>query len=1073
MTFLTQLALRRRSVTLLVVILLLSAGVYTYQNLERELFPEIEFPNITVTTIYPNANPETVLRDVTEPIEEAIEGVDGVQDIQSTSSGSTSQVLVTFEFGEDMEEAERSIESNINGIDFPDDVGKPFISRINNNTFPVLRLSVTGDRDIPSLQRIFDDDILPFIDRIDGVGEIHVLGTVEERITVTVDTEKLQELGLTMSQVTGAIQGNNTSFPTGEIYQNGAIYPVRASYEFGALSDILDLTVGFEPGSRSSLSIQSPSRPHIAHASHRGERRVLLRDVAEVEIGTAQSRTISRANGKPSLNLLVIKDPDANTVDVTSSVLDTLDSIEGLPPDIEIVTLQNDGPEVEEQLTGLLREGFWGFVFAITTVFIFLLNFRPGLLKGPVVTLRPTAIIGVSIPLSIMTGVLIMGASGLSLNFMSLSGLAIAVGRVVDDSIVVLENMYRHLQRGEDRVSAALDATREVGAAIISSTLTTVAVFVPLAFIQGLVGEFFAPFAMSVSFALLASTLVALTAVPVLGVVLLREGDFPQDSEESAGQRDTLLQMIYTPILVWSLRLKPLTLLAALAIVGSSVLLFQRVPVTFFPEAAPEYLTIDVELPVGTSVSRTFTETMKVEEVLEHYRRHGVVEVYNTTLGSSSEEFIGTDQSAGFHRSAFFVRLSDSMTPATLARMHADMPEIEGGTIRVTEITDGPPSDELEITVIGNNFTDVGAVTRELVSRIEQVPGVTNVTDDLSVARDEVVIDVDPYAAAEYGLSAFEVGRQVNLFMIGSEVTTADIDGQTLDVVVRGQPDDAEDLDQLKDLEISGPAGMVKLGSISRIGIRQGPVSISRFDLERSASIGGEITARDTQAVGAEVDQAIAALALPPGVKVESGGIFEQIDEGFQDVFLAMGVGVVLVYLVMVASLGSLRDPFVVVLSLPLAVVGAMTALAVTDRTLSLSALMGLLLLIGVVVTNAIVLITFVEQLRQSGMGVYEALVEGGRTRVRPILMTAFTTTFALLPLALSDPDDGGIIGAELATVVIGGLISSTFLTLIVVPVIYTFMHSSIPWAFRVIASLPGRTVRLVRGLPRLIRAGA
>ena len=1073
MTFLTQLALRRRSVTLLVVILLLAAGVYTYQNLERELFPEIEFPNITVTTFYPNGNPETVLRDVTEPIEEAIEGVEGVQDIQSTSSGTTSQVLVTFEYGEDMEEAERSIESNINGITFPDDVGKPFVSRINNNTFPVLRLSVTGDRDIPSLQRIFDDDILPLIDRIDGVGEIHVLGTVEERITVTVDTEKLQELGLTMSQVTGAIQGNNASLPTGEIYQDGATYPVRASSEYGALSDILDLTVGFEPGSRSSASAQSPSRPHIARTSHRGERRVLLRDVAEVEIGTAQSRTISRANGKPSLNLLVIKDPDANTVDVTSSVLATLDGIEDLPPDIEIVTLQNDGPEVEEQLTGLLREGFWGFVFAITVVFIFLLNFRPGLLKGPIITLRPTAIIGVSIPLSILTGVLIMGASGLSLNFMSLSGLAIAVGRVVDDSIVVLENMYRHLQRGEDRVSAALDATREVGAAIISSTLTTVAVFVPLAFIQGLVGEFFAPFAMSVSFALLASTLVALTAVPVLGVVLLREGDFPQDSDESAGQRDTLLQKIYTPVLVWSLRLKPLTLLAALAIVGSSVLLIQRVPVTFFPEAAPEYLTIDVELPVGASVSRTFTETMKVEEVLEHYHRLGTVEVYNTTLGSSSEEFIGTDQSAGFHRSAFFVRLSDTITPATLARMHADMPEIEGGTIRVTEITDGPPSDELEITVIGSNFTGVSAVTRELVDRLEQIEGVTNVQDDLSVARDEVVIDVDPYAAAEYGLSAFEVGRQVNLFMIGSEVTTADIDEQTLDIVVRGQPEDAQDLDQLKDLEISGPAGTVKLGSISDIGIRQGPVSISRFDLERSASIQGQITARDTQAVGAEVDQVIAALALPAGVKVESGGIFEQIDEGFQDVFLAMGIGVVLVYLVMVASLGSLRDPFVVVLSLPLAVVGAMTALAVTDRTLSLSALMGLLLLIGVVVTNAIVLITFVEQLRQSGLGVYEALVEGGRTRVRPILMTAFTTTFALLPLALSDPDDGGIIGAELATVVIGGLISSTFLTLIVVPVIYTLMHSSIPWAFRVIGSLPGRTVRLVRGLPRLIRAGA
>ena len=1069
MTFLTQLALRRRSVTLLVVILLLAAGVYTYQNLERELFPEIEFPNITVTAFYPNANPETVLRDVTEPIEEAIEGVQGVQEIKSTSSGNVSQVLVTFDFGQDMAEAERSIAANVNGIDFPAGVSTPTVSRISNNTFPVLRLDVTGDRDIPSLQRILDDRIIPLIERVEGVGEVNVRGTVEERITVTVDTKKLQELGLALLQVTAAVQGNNTSFPAGEINENGSTYPVRASHEFGTMSDIANLTVGFEPGSRDPAAARDDSRPHRVHASHRGERRVLLGDVARVETDTGPSRSISRTNGKPSLSLLVIKEPDANTVDVTSQILEALDGIEGLPPDIEILTLQNDGPAVEEQLTGLLREGFLGFAFAVGVVFIFLLNFRPGLLKGPVVTLRPTVIIGISIPLSIMTGVLIMGASGLSLNFMSLSGLAIAVGRVVDDSIVVLENMYRHLQRGEERVSAALDATREVGAAIVSSTLTTVAVFVPLAFIQGLVGEFFTPFAMSVSFALLASTLVALTAVPVLGVVLLREGDFPQDSDISPGRRDTLLQRIYTPVLVWSLRLKPLTLILAIAVVASSVLLLRQLPVTFFPSDQPEYLNISLEMPVGTSVGRTFTETMKVEEVLEHYRRHGAVEVYNTTLGGSSSD----DGGRGFNRAGFFVRLSDSMTPATLARMHADMPEIEGGTVQVSEVSGGPPSDQLEITVVGSNFTGVAGTARELVDRINEIDGVINVRDDLSEARDEVVIDVDPYAAAEYGLSAFEVGRQVNLFRVGSEVTTADIDGQTLDVVVRGQPEDAEGLDQLKDLEITGPAGTVKLGSISRIGIRQGPVSISRFDLERSASIGGEITARDTQAVGAEVDQAIAALTLPPGVKVESGGIFDQINQGFQDVFLAMAIGVALVYLVMVASLGSLRDPFIVVLSLPLAIVGALGALAVTDRTLSLSALMGLLLLIGVVVTNAIVLITFVEQLRQSGLGIYEALVEGGRTRVRPILMTAFTTTFALLPLALSDSGSGGIIGADLATVVIGGLISSTFLTLIVVPVIYIFMHSSIPWAFRVIGSLPGRTVRLVRGLPKLIRAGA
>ena len=1080
MTILTQLALRRRSVTMLVIILLLAAGVYTYRTLERELFPEIEFPNITILTFYPNANPETVVRDVTEPIEEAITNVEGIQDIQSTSSGNVSQVLVTFDFGEDMEEAERTIESNVNGVDFPNETSGPFVSRLNNNTFPVLQLNVTGDRDIPSLQRIVDDVILPVMERVDGVSEINVAGRVDERVTVTVDTDKLQDLGLSMPQLTGAIQGNNASFPGGDIYQNGSNFPIRAAHELGNLSDIRGLTIGFEPGSRASSSAPPGSGPGAVHAGHRGERRVLLSDVAEVEIDTAQATSISRTNGKPSLNLIVLKDPDANTVDVTSQTLAAVGQLEGLPPDIQILTLQNDGPEVEAQLSGLVREGTLGFLFAVLVVFLFLLNFRPGLLKGPLTTLRPTAIIGVSIPLSVLTGILIMGASGLSLNFMSLSGLAIAVGRVVDDSIVVLENMYRHLQRGEDRFEAALSGTREVGAAIVSSTLTTVVVFVPLAFIQGLVGEFFTPFAMAVSFALLASTLVALTAVPVLGVLLLREGDFPPESDSDRDpnsprqSRDTILQWIYTPVLVFALRFKAVTLVLAVGLVASSLLLLPYVPVTLFPAGAPQFLTVDLELPVGTSISRTFAEAAKIEAVLEEYHRKGYVEVYNNTLGSPSSDFGAAFEGGGFHLAGFFVKLADGVPGDIGDRLRADMPAFADGAVTVTELADGPPSDALEIKVVGSNFTEVAAVTRDLVSRMERIDGIINVRDDVSEAREEVRIAVNPYAAAEFDLTAADVGRQVNQFVVGTAVGTLDLGDQTLDIVVRGRPEQAEDIDQLKDLEITGPSGSVKLGYISEIGIQQGPVSISRFDLERSASITGEITAVDTQGVGEQVDAAIMSLVLPPGVTVKSGGIFEQINEGFQDIFLAMAVGIILVYLVMVASLGSLRDPFIVVLSLPLAIVGALAALALTDRTLSLSALMGLLLLIGVVVTNAIVLITFVEQLRESGMGVYEALIEGGRTRVRPILMTAFTTTFALFPLAVSSDDGGGIIGAELATVVIGGLISSTFLTLVAVPVIYTIMHSSIPGMLAFLGSLPGRVASGVRTLlPGRGRAGA
>jgi hydrophobic/amphiphilic exporter-1 (mainly G- bacteria), HAE1 family len=350
-------------------------------------------------------------------------------------------------------------------------------------------------------------------------------------------------------------------------------------------------------------------------------------------------------------------------------------------------------------------------------------------------------------------------------------------------------------------------------------------------------------------------------------------------------------------------------------------------------------------------------------------------------------------------------------------------------------------------------------VARELGRELKEIDGVINVSSDVSDARDEVNIHVDPTAAAEFGLSAAQVGQQVNQYIVGATVSEVDLNNLTMDVVVRGQPADVDDIENLENLDIAGPLGVGKLGSISQISLEHGPVSISRFDLERSATISGEITAEDTQAVGAQVQAKIDALELPPGVEVRTGGIFQQISEGFQDVFTAILIGVILVYLVMVASLGSLRDPFIVILSLPLAIVGALVALAITDRSLSLSALMGFLLLVGIVVTNAIVLISFVEQLRQTGMGVYDALIEAGRTRVRPILMTAFTTIIALFPLSISSGNEGGIIGAELATVVIGGLISSTFLTLIVVPVIYTILHVNLPGVFDTASSAVARVL--------------
>ena len=1031
MSFLTGLALRRQSVTVLLIIMVLVGGILTYKNLSVELFPEIEFPLITVSTFYPSANPEAVVRDVTDPIENAILGVDGVDGIQSVSSENRSVVIINFTFGIDMDEAERTITTNIGNLRFPESVQKPQIGRVNPDNFPVIQFSVLGDREISDLQRLVDTSVVPAIEQVKGVFSLEISGDVREQVSVTIDPEKMSSLGVSLYQVANALRENNINVPAGAVTANGQTFPIRTTNIYNSLEGINDTLVGYSPTSETTFP-----RP------------ILLSDIATVVVSPGGASSISRTNGVPSLGIGVLKEPDGNTVEVTEAILKELEVIQAtLPPDVQIVTISNDGPEIKAQLDTLLREALLGFLFAIAAVFAFLINFRPTILKGLGLTLRPTIIICMSIPLSILTGILLMGFQGMSLNFMTLGGLAIAVGRVVDDSIVVLENIYRHIQRGGDRSRIALEATREVAPAITASTLTTIAVFVPLGFIQGLVGSFFLPFALTVSFSLIASLLVALTAVPVLGTIFLRPGDLTVDpaTDSDAQIPDNWMLRLYTPSLLWALRHRVVTLVTAIFLTLASLSLILVIPITLFPSGGERYVTIQVALPGGSSIESTFAEVDLVEAALADLADVGIAEVYLTTVGTPPNSFGPGQFTGGFNEANIFVRLAKDSPDNIETDLRDQFPSDHNRRVTIRELSAGPPQGGLEINITGNDYAAVSSVTRKLSQDIGDIDGIVNLYTDVAEARDEIVINVDPRSVAPLGLTARSVALQVNQFMVGQVVTQMTLDGAQMNVVLRGESNRMNTIDALKSLTISGPAGTAKLGDVANISFQKGPVSISRTDGKRSASISGSLDDENTQAIGQKVQDRIDALVLPPGLEITTGGVFEQIAEGFQDIFLAMAVGIILVYLVMVASLGSLRNPFVIVLSLPLALIGALVALAITGRTLGLPAMMGILILVGLVVTNAIVLIAFVEQLRERGLSIHDALIQGGHVRLRPILMTAFTTSFALLPLAAVATDQGGIIGAELATVVIGGLASSTFLTLIVVPVIYTIMHESIP----------------------------
>ena len=512
--------------------------------------------------------------------------------------------------------------------------------------------------------------------------------------------------------------------------------------------------------------------------------------------------------------------------------------------------------------------------------------------------------------------------------------------------------------------------------------------------------------------------------------------------------QETWMQRAYTPILRWTLRHKAVTLTSAFLLTLASLSLILVIPINLFSAGGDRSLQIEVSLPPGTSPEATLEEVIEIED-----RVSGTADVYTSTIGATDAAFGGAP--TGLNEASLFVNLSEDAPADIDDRLRSEL-EKPGRIVRITELDAGPPDDGVQINITGTDYGDISTASQQIIDAISDVEGVANLESNIAQVRPAVSIEVDPDEAALHGLNTRQVGLQLSQYLIGQTVTNVSIDGDIVDVSLSGNPSAVNGVENIQNLMITGPGGEVPLGDVAEVVTEDGPVTIVRTDGVRSATVTGDVVSDDAQAVGDLVSQEIAALDLPPGVSVAIGGVFEDIGEIFVSIFIAMAIGIVLVYLVMVASLGSLRNPIVIVTTLPLALIGALAALAITGRALGLPAMMGLLLLIGIVVTNAIVLISFVEQLRANGMSVYDALISGGRVRLRPILMTALTTSFALLPLAAASGEDGGIISAELATVVIGGLISSTGLTLIVVPIVYTIFNESIPNLFAAI----GRRVR-------------
>jgi HAE1 family hydrophobic/amphiphilic exporter-1 len=1082
MEVLTRFSLKRASIIILLMVLVIGGGAYAATQLKSELLPDIDLPVVSVVAVYPGAAPDDVRRDVTEPIEKAIAGTSSLKTLTSNSNDSVAFISAEYEYGTDMEKTQQTIEDLVNGLSLPEQVQQPTVGRFSFQSIPVIAYTVNtpaeGEDALSNLRRDLEEKLVPDLKAIPGVNSVNVAGGGDKEVQIKFDRAALADKGLTASQVTGVLQANNVSFPTGEILDNGQAIPVRVAHQFNTVEDSESLVVrpsmpkaaaGSSTGTAAGAGAQGSAGaaagaggPPAGVTSGQGaasgaqtgqttpgqvgatpqatakpemQPAVTLGDVADVALVNAGGGTISRSNGEPSLSVIVYKTQNANTVQVADAVNAKMSELPTLIPGSEKEVLFDQSTFIKESLDGLIREGLLGAVLAIIVVLVFLAS------------LRSTLVTAVSIPLSVLIALMMFNVLGITLNIMSLAGLAVAIGRVVDDSIVVLENIYRHhYQRGETIRQAAFNGTKEVSTAITASTITTVAVFLPLGFIAGLVSEFFRPFALAVTVSLLASLLVALTVIPVLAVLFMRSGRKIAYKAPQHEERETWIQRAYNPAITFSLKnvwTKVGVLVFSLVLFVGSMFLATQIGTTFLNFGSDKVLQATIRMAPGSDLETTDKAAQQIETDIQ---KHETVQNYQTTIGSDAQGAAsGFSGSVGDASSA---RLTVTLDREADIRAEADWLRglIEGkkASLKIDNVSvsqgtgGGPNSSAYSVVVSGSNYESVLKTSEELKGKLSTIPDLVNVTSDAASAKPEIRVNVDPEKALEHGTTAIQIAGQVRGLLTSQDVTQITIGSEAYDVKAVYDKADLADIEAIKAIKV-GTANPVPLEEVADVSLDDGPVSITRVNQERAVTIKGTINSETTSGVNQAANRAINELSLSNGTKVTVSGVSALQSESFQQLGVALVVAVVLVYLIMVLTFGSLTTPFVIMFSIPLAAIGSIVALWVTGRPLGISAMIGVLMLVGIVVTNAIVLLDLVEQFKARGMPTDEALVRGGRTRVRPIMMTAIATMFALMPLVLGF-SEGSIIAAELGTVVVGGLFTSTLLTLIVVPVVYSLL---------------------------------
>jgi len=1021
---LPEFSVNRRVTASMMAMILVVLGLISFSRLGLDFFPDLEFPTVSIITTYSGASSEDIEKSITKPLEQVVSGVSRVKKVTSTTSEGVSAITAEFEWGTNLDFAAQDLRDQIALYKqyLPPEAADPLVFKFNLAQMPVVFWGITGNRPTSELQKLIEDDVAPRLERIDGVAAARVFSTEVREILVDVDKTALESRNLSLDRVITALAVENVNLPAGNIVERHAEFLVRTIGEFNSLEDIKRVVIG---------------------ATTSGEP-VYLGDIAEVKDTLKEMRYVGRIQRQSGVFLMVSKRSGANTATTGAKIKRAVEEIRRtLPSDINFHMAMDQSDMIEMVASKTVQNAWMGGILAILLIFLFLRNWRP------------TLTIALAIPLSIITTFISLYAAGYTLNLLTLGGLALGVGMLVDNGIVVIENTFRLREEGKDRKTSSILGASQVGMAITASTLTTIVVFLPMIFAQGITGKMTRGMALAITFSLVSSLFVALTVVPLLSYLLHGKEEANGVATEKKEKKQPQFQKgrdIYRKALTWTLHHRRLVLGGTAGILIISLAIAPFLGTEFVPAQDQGMILLKVKMPVGTALEETNRVVSIVENLMSQQPE---IEIISAQTGSSAEQDAGDSSSSigntGPHEGLLWVGLvkrdkrknTDAQVLEILRRKLPKLENVRFEAVDMSQMMMGGSSAPVEIKLFGKDLDRLKEIADGIVARIQDVPGLRDLTHSLSQGKPEYQIRVDRERTAKLGLMVSQVGSTIQAATLGRVATRYSDESEEIDIRVRFQRQYRDDIQEIINIPIVTPQNkVVYVGQVATVEKGEGPIQITRENQTRRVTVTANIAGRDLGGVVRDIRQRLGAMEkqLPPGYFLEFGGSYEQMTEAFRILALAFALASLLVYMVMASQFESFRHPFVIMFTIPLGVIGVILGLLVAGKAISLPALIGFILLAGIAVNNGIVMVDYINQLRRSGVETREAVIDGAVTRLRAVLLTALTTILGMLPMAISS-SEGSEFRSPMAITVMGGLTATTFLTLFVIPIVYSLFE--------------------------------